>query len=322
MREIRPSSLEGGVRLIPHPYPYYAISCIAGAWFAAQEAYAKIRVRTLDIHFLMLAVAAGSAAVGAWAEGSMLLFLFSTSGALERYAMGRTQREIHSLFRNAPKVATLLDSTGREHEIPVDRLKAGDRLLVKPGSQFPVDAEIAKGNTASDESNLTGEATPVEKTLGDTALAGTINLWGVVEVVVLRPASESALQKVIRLIQEAQYLKAPSQRFTDKFGTAYTYAILGLALGMFFFWWLGMGLPPFASHEVTSSAFYRTMTLLVVASPCALVISIPSAVLAAIACPAARFPLDRVDGERLHSSTRPFRSLGRRRRFAGKAAAS
>ena len=111
----------------------------------------------------------------------------------------------------------------------------GQRLLVKPGALFPVDAEIAKGKTASDESNLTGEATPVEKTSGDTVLAGTINLWGVVEVVVLRPANESALQKVIRLIHEAQHLKAPSQRFTDKFGTRYTYAILGLTLGMFFF---------------------------------------------------------------------------------------
>ena len=108
------------------------------------------------------------------------------------------------------------------------------------------------------------------------------------EIVVLRPAQESSLQKVIRLIHEAQHLKAPSQRFTDRFGTAYTYGILGLALGMFFFWWLGRGLPPFASHEVTSSAFYRTMTLLVVASPCALVISIPSAVLAAIAWGARR----------------------------------
>ena len=266
----------------------YAISCLAGAWFAAQEAYAKIRVRTLDIHFLMLAVAAGSAAVGAWAEGAMLLFLFSASGALEQYAMGRTQREIRSLFHTAPKVATLVDAEGHENEVPVDGLRAGQRLLVKPGSLFPVDAEIVKGKTASDESNLTGEATPVEKTLGDTVLAGTINLWGVVEVVVLRPASESALQKVIRLIHEAQHLKAPSQRFTDKFGTRYTYAILGLALGMFFFWCLVMNLPPFASTESARSAFYRAMTLLVVASPCALVLSIPSAVLAAIAWGAKR----------------------------------
>jgi Cd2+/Zn2+-exporting ATPase len=266
----------------------YAISCLAGAWFAAQEAYAKIRVRMLDVHFLMLAVAAGSAAVGAWAEGAILLFLFSTSGALEHYAMGRTQREIRSLFRTAPKVATVVDAEGHESEVAVDGLRAGQRLLVKPGSLFPVDAEIVKGKTASDESNLTGEATPVEKTLGDTVLAGTINLWGVVEVTVLRPASESALQKVIRLIHEAQHLKAPSQRFTDKFGTRYTYAILGLTLGMFFFWWQVKDLPPFASTEAARSAFYRAMTLLVVASPCALVLSIPSAVLAAIAWGARR----------------------------------
>jgi Cd2+/Zn2+-exporting ATPase len=268
--------------------PLYVIACLAGAWFAAQEAYARIRVRTLDVHFLMLAVAGGSAAVGAWAEGAMLLFLFSTSGALEHYAMGRTQREIRSLFRTAPKVATLVDSEGQEREVAVDALRAGQRLLVKPGSLFPVDAEIVKGKTASDESNLTGEATPVEKTVGDTVLAGTINLWGVVEVVVLRPANESALQKVIRLIHEAQHLKAPSQRFTDKFGTGYTYAILGLTLGMFFFWWLVMNLPPFASTETVRSAFYRSMTLLVVASPCALVLSIPSAVLTAIAWGAKR----------------------------------
>ena len=276
--------------------PLYVISCVTGAWFAAQEAYAKIRVRTLDVHFLMLAVAAGSAAVGAWAEGAMLLFLFSTSGALEHYAMGRTQREIRSLFRTAPKVATLLDAEGHEHEVAVDGLRAGQRLLVKPGSLFTVDAEIVKGKTASDESNLTGEATPVEKTLGDTVLAGTINLWGVVEVVVLRPANESSLQKVIRLIHEAQHLKAPSQRFTDKFGTRYTYAILGLSLGMFFFWWLVTGLPAFASTGASRSAFYRTMTLLVVASPCALVLSIPSAVLAAIAWGARRGILFRGGG--------------------------
>jgi Zn2+/Cd2+-exporting ATPase len=268
--------------------PLFLVAYLAGGWFAAREAVVRIRTWTLDVHFLMLAVAAGSAAVGAWAEGTMLLFLFSTSGALEHYAMGRTQREIRSLFRTAPKVATLLDAQGQESEVAVDGLRAGQRLLVKPGAQFPVDAEIVKGKTASDESNLTGEATPVEKGLGDTVLAGTINLWGVVEMVVLRPARESSLQKVIRLIHEAQHLKAPSQRFTDRFGTGYTYAILGLALGMFFFWWLVMELPPFAATAAHPSAFYRAMTLLVVASPCALVLSIPSAVLAAIAWGARR----------------------------------
>jgi Cd2+/Zn2+-exporting ATPase len=151
-----------------------------------------------------------------------------------------------------------------------------------------VDAEVAKGATAADESNLTGEATPVEKKVGDTVLSGTINLWGAVEAIVLRPAAESSLQKIIRLIRDAQRLKAPSQRFTDKFGSGYTYAILGLSLLMFFVWWLGFGQPAFTSTEETKSAFYRAMILLVVASPCALVLSIPSAILTAIAWGARR----------------------------------
>src|SRR5439155_15742474 len=125
--------------------------------------------------------------------------------------------------------------------------------------------------------------TPVEKGIGDQVLAGTINLWGAVEVVVLRAAAESSLQKIIRLIREAQYQKAPAQQFTDRFGTCYTYIVLGLSLVMFFVWWLGFGLATFTGVGSSTSAFYRAMTLLVVASPCALVLSIPSAVLAAIA---------------------------------------
>jgi Cd2+/Zn2+-exporting ATPase len=261
----------------------YALAYLAGSWFTAQEVWERLRKREIDVHFLMLAVAAGSASIGAWSEGAMLLFLFSLSGALEHYALGRTQREIRSLFHDAPKVAAVVDTEGREREVAVERLVPGMRLAVKPGSQFPVDAEIVKGQTAADESNLTGEATPVEKGVGDKVLAGTMNLWGAIEAIVLRPAAESSLQKIIRLIKEAQQQKAPSQQFTDKFGTWYTYAVLGLSLVMFFVWWLVLGIEPFTSKTAGHSAFYRTMTLLVVASPCALVLSIPSAVLAAIA---------------------------------------
>jgi Cd2+/Zn2+-exporting ATPase len=167
--------------------------------------------------------------------------------------------------------------------VAVEKISTGMRLLIKPGAQFPVDAEIAKGTTAADESNLTGEATPAEKKVGDPVLAGTINLWGAVEVLVTKPAAESSLQKIIKLIREAQQQKAPAQRFADKFSTYYTYGALGLSLAMFFVWWLGFHLAAFTSTAVTHSAFYRTMTLLVVSSPCALVLSIPSAVLAAIA---------------------------------------
>jgi len=266
----------------------YLLAYLAGSWFTVHEIRELLQRRALDVHFLMLTVALGSASIGAWGEGATLLFLFSFSGALEHYAMGRTQREIRSLFKTAPKVATLVEENGGERAVAVDQLQPGMRLLIKPGEQFPVDAEIAKGRTAADESNLTGEAAPVDKATGDAALAGTLNLWGVVEVSVLRSASESALQKIIHLIKEAQHLKAPSQRFTDKFGTGYTYAVLGLSFVMFFVWWLGLGYHPFVSTESSRSAFYRAMTLLVVASPCALVLSIPSAVLAAIAWAAKR----------------------------------
>jgi Cd2+/Zn2+-exporting ATPase len=266
----------------------YALSFVAGAWYTTHEVWERLRHGALDVHFLMLAVAVGSASIGAWGEGSMLLFLFSLSGALEHYAMGRTSREIRSLFKSAPKEALVLDATGHESRVPVDTLTAGLRLLIKPGEQFSVDAEVVKGATAADESNLTGEATPVEKQVGDTVLAGTMNLWGAIEAVVLRAASQSALQRIIQLIKEAQHLKAPSQRFTDKFGTAYTYGVLGLTVVMFFVWWRGLGYEPFISTGATRSAFYKAMTLLVVSSPCALVLSTPSAVLAAIAWGARR----------------------------------
>ena len=259
---------------------------LAGGFFQVEEVWERLRKRQLDVHFLMITVAVGAASIGAWGEGATLLFLFSFSGALEHYALGRTQKEIRSLFRDAPKTATALDELGREREVKVEQLKRGMRLLIKPGAQFPVDAEIARGSTAADESNLTGEATPVLKKIGDNALAGTINLWGAVEVVVSRPAAESSLQKIITLIKEAQQRKAPAQMFADKFSTFYTYGVIGLSFAMFFVWWLGFRLTPFAvtgGETEEASAFYRTMTLLVVSSPCALVLSIPSAVLAAIA---------------------------------------
>jgi Cd2+/Zn2+-exporting ATPase len=263
--------------------PLFAVSYLAGAWFAVEEVWERLQKRIVDVHFLMLAVALGAACINAWAEGATLLFLFSFSGALEHYAFGRTQKEIRALFRDAPKTATALDAGGNETEVPVEKILAGARLLIKPGAQFPVDAEIVKGSTAADESNLTGEAAPVEKAIGDTALAGTINLWGVVEVLVTKPAAESSLQKIITLIKEAQQQKAPSQQFADRFSTYYTYGALGLSLTMFFVWRFALNYPAFTSTAEVHSAFYRTMTLLVVSSPCALVLSIPSAVLAAIA---------------------------------------
>jgi len=260
-----------------------AVALIAGGWDAAIDSWANLRRGQLDIHFLMLAVAVGAVSIGAWQEAVLLLFLFSASGAMEAYAMDRTHRAVDSLLKSAPKQALRLDKNGREEEIAVDDLVVGDLVKVQPGAAYPADGKVKKGQSASDEATLTGESVPVEKSAGDEVFSGTLNLWGVVVYEVERLPAESTLQKIIRLIRTAQKLRAPSERFTDKFGGRYTLVVLATCAVMFGVWWLGFGVRPFTNTEAGTSAFYRAMTLLVVMSPCALVLSIPSAVLAAIA---------------------------------------
>ena len=266
----------------------YSVSLIAGGWDAAKDAWEGLWQRNVDVHFLMLAVALGAVAIGAWEEGALLLFLFSTSGALEHFVMHRTHREINALTRSAPKQARVILPGGGTEERNVNSLRIDDLIEVRPDELFPVDGEVKNGKTAADESTLTGESLAIEKSVGDEVFGGTLNQWGRVEVRVTRPARHSALQKIIGLIQNAQHLKAPSQRFTDKFGTRYTVTVLAIVAVMFFVWWLGFGIHPFQHEGGDKSAFYRAMTLLVVMSPCALVLSIPSAILAAIAWGARR----------------------------------
>ncbi|MFZ4767380.1 MAG: HAD-IC family P-type ATPase, partial [Roseimicrobium sp.] len=261
----------------------YMASIVAGGWDAAKDAWEKITEGQLDIHFLMLAVAAGAMAIGAWTEGALLLFLFSFSGALEHYALHRTHREINALTRAAPKTARILLPDGSTEDRSVATLQIGDVLQVRPDELYPVDGSVLEGETAADESTLTGESVPVEKLKGSLVFSGTLNLWGLVTVRVDKLASQSALQKIITLIQHAQHLRAPSQRFTDRFGTPYTWLVLGITAAMFFVWWLVLGIAPFQNSPEGKSAFYRAMTLLVVMSPCALALSIPSAILAGIA---------------------------------------
>jgi Cd2+/Zn2+-exporting ATPase len=262
---------------------FFLVGVVSGGWDAAVDTWTNLKKKEIDIHFLMLAVAIGAMFIGAWGEAVLLLFLFSASGAMEEYALDRTQREVSALLKSSPKRANLVLPDGSEKEVAVETLEVGNRLRVKPGEAFAADGLIVNGKSASDEATLTGEANPVEKGVGDQVFSGTINLWGVVEFNVVRLPAESTLQKIIRLIQTAQKLKAPSERFTDKFGTGYTYAVIGGSFAMFLVWWLGFQLPAFTNTPETRSAFYRAMTLMVVASPCALVLSIPSAILAAIA---------------------------------------
>ncbi len=270
------------------PKVFYSVSLLSGGWDAAKDVWEKLRQGRVDVHFLMLAVAVGAVSIGAWTEGALLLFLFSGSEAMEHYALHRTHREINALTKGAPKTAALVLPDGTTVPRMVSLLQPGDVILVKPDEVFPADGDLVEGKTAADESTLTGESVAVAKEPGDGVFSGTLNLWGLAKIKVTRLAKESALHRIIALIQQAQHLRAPSQQFTDKFGTGYTLGILALTVGMFFLWWLGFGIPPLQNTEGVKSAFYRAMTLLVVASPCALVLSIPSAILAAIASGARR----------------------------------
>jgi Cd2+/Zn2+-exporting ATPase len=254
----------------------------AGGWDLTLKVWHGVRVREFGTDFLMWLVAFGAIFVGEQAEAAVLLFLFSASGAMERFAYGRTRREISALLHNAPKMARLID-VGGEREVPVSELRPGQRVRVTANEQIPVDIFVEKGESACDEAMLTGEAEPIPKSRGDTGLAGTLNLWGVIEGRVLRAAEDSALQRIIRLIEGAQSLKAPVQRFTDRFGTRYTAIVITICAGVFLVWWLVFDAPSFLRSGGHESAFYRAMTLLVVMSPCALVLSVPSAILSAIA---------------------------------------
>ena len=252
----------------------FTIAYIAGGWFSVQDVGHSLRLGKIDIQFLMIAVALGALFVRGWTEGAMLLFLFSLSNALEQFANYRTRQTIDSLLKTAPKHALRRDGdTWRE--IPVEEVEPGDELLVKAGELFPADGIVIEGGTSADESALTGESLPVAKRVGDSAAGGTLSIDGQCVIRVTRELEESALSRIVALIESAQQQKAPAQRFTDSFSRYYTWVALSLGAAVF-------GALLFL-HRAPADAFYRAMTVLVVASPCALVLSIPSAILVAIA---------------------------------------
>ena len=265
----------------------FMFAFLFGGWDLTREVWIDLRLLRFDTHFLMILVVPGSVAVGALGEAALLLFLFSASSAMESFAAGRTRREIDALLKSAPKTARLLVGDS-ESVVAVETLKPGDVIRVTAGELAPVDLVVLRGQSACDESSLTGESEAVPKTPSDSVMGGTLNLWGVLEGRVLRPVGDSALHRILNLINEARHLKSPSQRLTDRFGTTYTVLVLSACLTTFLYQWHWAGRPPFFDKRDEFSAFYRAMTLLVVLSPCALVLSVPSAILSAIASGARR----------------------------------
>ena len=178
----------------------------------------------------MIAAALGAAVIGEWVEGALLLFLFTLSGALETYAMGRTRKAIEALGKLRPDVATVRRGEPGHCSLPVAELEVGDLVLVKPGERLPVDGAVVAGSSSIDQSAITGESMPVSKWIGDPVFAGTINGGGALEVEVTKSASERTLSKIITLVADAQQDATPTQQFIDRFSQPYTYAVIGATL--------------------------------------------------------------------------------------------
>jgi len=253
----------------------FLASGAVGAWYTARSTFAALARFEFDVNLLMLLAAAGAAAIGYPAEAAVLMFLFSLSNTLEVYTMGRTRRALHALLNLRPARA-LVRRDGHEREVEVEAVRVGEIVIVKPGEAIPVDGNVTTGESLVDQASLTGESVPVTKTVGDKVFAGTLNQQGALELIATRVAANSALARIVALVQEAQEKKSRAEELAEVAGRYYTVVVMIAAALM-------LVLPPlFMGHDWRTS-LYRAMTLLVVASPCALVIATPATVLSAIA---------------------------------------
>ncbi|MFN0022897.1 MAG: heavy metal translocating P-type ATPase, partial [Parvularculaceae bacterium] len=269
--------------------PLFVAAYFFGGFFTLREAIGNLLEKRFKIDTLMLVAAAGAAALGAWAEGSLLLFLFSLGHALEEFAMGRARREIEALAKLAPETAWIRSDGAIKH-VPIEELNVGDIVVVKPNERLPADGVVIAGESSVNQAPVTGESAPVDKRpmTGDPGavefaktsaehrvFAGTINGAGAIDVYVAKRAGESTLARVARMVAEAQLQRSPTENFTDRFERIFVPCVLFLVVLLLLAW--------VVIDEPFSKSFYRAMAVLVAASPCALAISVPSAVLSGIA---------------------------------------
>lgn len=260
----------------------YVLSYVFGAYDMVRHSMGGLRKGkfALDIDLLMLLAAVGAAILGEWAEGAFLLFLFSLAHSLEHYALGRARDSIRALADLAPPVARVQQGSTTV-EVPVEQVKPGDLVLVRPAERIPVDGRIQSGKSGVNQAPITGESVPVDKVEGDEVFAGTVNGEGALTITTTRAAGDRTLDRVMKLVAEAQTSKAPTQVFTDRFERIFVPIVLLSAL-------LLIVLPPVLGIWTWSISFYRGMALLVASSPCALALGTPSTVLAGIAQAARR----------------------------------
>jgi Cd2+/Zn2+-exporting ATPase len=268
-----------------HRYPalsilFYVAAAAAGSGFILPKAWAAARRMRPDMNLLMTLAVVGAMAVGEWLEAATVAFLFALSLLLESWSVGRARRAIQSLLDVTPPTArTLCPHDGDIVERPVGQIEVGVTVLVRPGERLPLDGVITKGATAVNQAPITGESAPVRKEPGDEVWAGTINETGAIEFRVTRPAEDTALSRIIRMVEEAQSRRAPSEQWVEKFARSYTPAMMLFAV-------LVAVAPPLLFGGAWGAWFYEALVLLVIACPCALVISTPVSIVSALSAAA------------------------------------
>ncbi len=253
---------------------FYALSILLGGYKPARSAYYAIKSRSLDMNVLMTAAVIGAALIGEWLEGATVVWLFALGNTLQTRSIERTRRSIRHLLDLAPPEASV--RRGQQLiQVPVEEVGLGSVIVVKPGDRIPMDGKVLQGESTVNQAPITGESIPVDKAAGDDVYAGTINEHGTLDITVTKLSENTTLSKIIHLVEEAQEKKAPTQAFVDRFARIYTPIVFVLALA-------AMVVPPLVGFGTWGEWFYRGLELLVVACPCALVISTPVAIVSAI----------------------------------------
>lgn len=252
----------------------YALTMAIGGYHVAKSGLYGLKSMTLDTNFLMVIACIGAAAIGEWSEGATVVFLFSLGNALQAYTIDKTRNSIRALMELAPHEA-LVSRNGEELRLPVEEIRVGDVILVKPGEKIAMDGTVQNGHSTVNQAAITGESMPVEKQVGDSVYAGTVNEQGALEIVATKLAEDSTLAKIMHMVEEAQAKKAPMQQLVDVFARYYTPAVIIAAVGLSI-------IPTLFFYQSFDLWFYRALVLLVISCPCALVISTPVSIVSAV----------------------------------------
>lgn len=257
----------------------YGLATLAGAWFILPKAWASARRLRPDMNLLMTLAVIGAAVIGEWLEGATVAFLFAVSLSLESWSVARARRAVAALMALTPPTVSVLREDGTEETMAPGQVAVGTRFVVRPGERLALDGEVVAGSGDVNQAPITGESVPVHKTPGSVVFAGTVNGDGVLEVASTRPATDTVVARIIRMVGEAGARRAPAEMWVERFARYYTPAVMILAAGVLL-------VPPLVFGASWSEWFYRALVLLVIGCPCALVISTPVSIVSALAAAA------------------------------------